>query len=117
MVKDTRRDVFQALADPNRRQLLMKLAQRPQNIQSLASGEGITRQAVSLHLRILLECGVVMFRKQGREKLYDLNTQKLQELDTWFRQMMSLWQTRFQALDQLLAELQQPDGTTDLEHV
>jgi len=107
MVKDIRRDVFQALADPNRRLLLMKLAQRPQNIHSLASGESITRQAISLHLRILLECCVVRSRKQGREMYYDLNPEKLQELNLWYQQMMSLWQTRFDALDNLLAELQQ----------
>ena len=87
----------------------MKLAMCPQNVNMLAEGEGITRQAVSLHLRILLECGVVRYRKQGREKLYDLDAEKMQELDLWYQNMKRLWEQRFSALDQLLASMQAED--------
>lgn len=106
---ETRRDVFQALADPSRRDMLALLARKPQNVNTLASHFDMSRQAVSLHLKILEECGVVSLQKQGRERVCELNKAKLDEVHLWLDEIRRQWEQRFNALDHLLEQLQQAE--------
>ncbi|MGQ8338890.1 ArsR/SmtB family transcription factor [Sunxiuqinia sp. A32] len=106
-----RRDVFQAISDPTRRDILMSLTKEKQNVNMLAEQFDMTRQAVSLHVKYLQECGVIAIEKQGRERYCKLEVQKLSEIADWLEPFRKLWETRFNQLDQLLNELQNKNKT------
>lgn len=105
LTMNTRRDVFQALADPTRRQILTILIQQPQNLNSLAEQFDMSRQAVSLHVKILKECGMISVHKSGREHYCGLEPQKLAEVADWLKPFQKLWENRFNQLDTLLDKL------------
>ncbi|MCK7554207.1 metalloregulator ArsR/SmtB family transcription factor [Chitinophaga sedimenti] len=100
----TRRDVFQAIADPTRREIILMLAQKPLNLNEIADNFDVTRQAVSLHVKILEECGLIMIRQQGRERYCEAQLQQLQEVTDWIGHCRQFWTTQFQALDQYLQQ-------------
>lgn len=102
-----RRDVFNAISDPTRRSILMSLATEPQNMNALADKFDITRQAVSLHVKYLQECGVISVKKEGRERYCRLEAQKLSEVADWLEPFRKIWETRFDQLDALLIKLQE----------
>lgn len=97
-----RRDVFNALADPTRRSILLTLTNGPQNINALAERFDITRQAVSLHVKYLIECEVIRIQQQGRERYCELQAGKLAEVDDWLAPFRKMWEDRFNRLDDLL---------------
>jgi DNA-binding transcriptional ArsR family regulator len=101
----TRRDVFQALADPTRRSILMLLAINAMTPNALAEHFQTSRQAVSNHIQILAECEVVSQKQQGREILYQLEVEKLKEIDVWLEQFRKIWENRFDQLDMVLNNL------------
>lgn len=101
-----RRDVFTALADPTRRSILMSLTNESQNVNALADKFDMTRQAVSLHVKYLQECGVITIKQKGRERYCNLETEKLSEVAEWLKPFKALWETRFNQLDQLLITIQ-----------
>lgn len=101
-----KRDVFNAIADPTRRSILMSLTSEPQNINALADKFDITRQAVSLHIKYLQECKVITIKKEGRERYCNLEVQKLTEVADWLEPFRKMWTGKFNQLDQLLEELQ-----------
>ena len=106
-----RRDVFNAIADPTRRTILMSLTTEPLNVNSLADKFDMTRQAVSLHVKYLHECGVVSIKKEGRERYCNLELQKLTEVADWLEPFRKMWAGKLNQLDQLLGELQsEPKG-------
>ncbi len=100
-----RRDVFNALADPTRRGILLLLTSKSQNVNNLANKFDMTRQAVSLHLKYLQECGVITIKKEGRERYCFLEAQKLAEVADWLEPFRKIWETRFEQLDSLLTQL------------
>ncbi len=100
-----KRDVFQAIADPTRRDILMSLTQESRNVNSLADKFDMTRQAVSLHVKYLQECGVIAIEKKGRERYCSLELNKLSEVSDWMAPFRELWEGRFKRLDNLLDEL------------
>lgn len=100
-----RRDVFQAIADPTRREILRMLIREPQNLSSLAENFKMSRQAVSLHVRILDECDVIEVRKQGRERYCELKPGSLSEIARWLEPFRKLWEDRLDQLDDLLNNL------------
>ncbi len=102
---ETRRDVFQAIADPTRRGILTQLLGQPQNLNALASHFDMTRQAVSLHVKILEECEVIKVKKEGRERYCQLQPEKLAEIAIWMGPFQKMWENRFQQLDNLLDPL------------
>jgi DNA-binding transcriptional ArsR family regulator len=87
----TRRDVFQALADPTRREIIHLIAQRPRNLNTIAENFPMTRQAISLHLKILSECGLIEMAQHGREKYCEVKLEKLGEVQQWLDQYKVLW--------------------------
>lgn len=99
----TRRDVFQAIADPTRRAILALLALQAMTPNALAEHFNSSRQAVSKHIKILTECGVVKQQQTGREIYYHFNAKKMKEIDLWLEQFKKQWEDRFDQLDNLLA--------------
>lgn len=97
-----RRDIFQAIADPTRRAILVLIAVQAMTPNSLAAHFDTTRQAVSKHLRILTECELVKQAYQGREIYYQLEINKMKEIDQWIEQFRKIWETRFNQLDKVL---------------
>jgi DNA-binding transcriptional ArsR family regulator len=97
-----RRDIFQAIADPTRRAILVLIAAQAMTPNSLAEHFDTTRQAVSKHLRILIECELVKQEYQGREIYYQLEIKKMKEIDKWLEQFRKIWEDRFNELDKVL---------------
>jgi DNA-binding transcriptional ArsR family regulator len=100
-----RRDIYQAIADPTRRAILTLLTLGALTPNAIAGHFGSTRQAVSKHLQILAECGAVNQDQRGREIHYQLNIEKMKEIDQWMEGFRKLWEDRFDQLDNLLNDL------------
>ncbi len=101
-----RRDVFQAIADPNRRAILNLLARQNLTLNGIAGHFEISRPAISKHIRILSECGLVAIRSQGRERICEARLERLNEVSTWIEQSRRLWEGRLDRLDAYLKDLQ-----------
>ena len=101
-----KRDVFNAIADPTRRSILISLTNESQNVNALADKFDMTRQAVSLHIKYLQECGVITIEKKGRERYCNIEVQKLTEVAEWLAPFRKMWTGKFNQLDKLLGELQ-----------
>jgi DNA-binding transcriptional ArsR family regulator len=102
---ETRRDVFQAIADPTRRAILLLLASQAMTPNAMAEEFNSSRQAVSKHLQILTECELVKPEQKGREIYYHINPGQMKEIDKWLEQYRKIWETRFNQLDNLLLTL------------
>lgn len=100
-----RRDVFQAIADPNRRAILALLAKQRMTLNGVAENFRISRPAVSKHIRILKECGLVIVLPQGRERYVEARFDKLNEVTQWVEQYRQIWEERFNRLDDLLEQM------------
>lgn len=98
----TRRDVFQAIADPTRRQIIDLLAQESLNVNAIAEKFDVSRQAVSVHVKILSECGLLVIRQEGRERYCEARLSKLSEVASWATQYKKFWEGRFGSLDRYL---------------
>jgi DNA-binding transcriptional ArsR family regulator len=102
----TRRDVFQAIADPTRRAIIQRVAQEPLNLNSVAEAFDISRQAVSKHIQILTECGLVAITQKGRERFCEARLSQLDEVSDWVEKSKTHWVSRFEKLDNYLSEIQ-----------
>ncbi len=100
-----RRDVFQAIADPTRREIINLLAHRSLTPNSVADSFDVSRQAISKHIKILTECGLVVINQQGRERFCYIQPEKLIEVDDWLDGFRKLWEQRFDKLDKVLAKM------------
>ena len=100
-----RRDVFQAIADPTRRAIIVLIALQAMTPNALAEHFDMTRQAVSKHIRILTECQLINHKQAGREIYYQLDTNKMKEIDKWLEQFRKIWESRFNQLDQVLSTI------------
>jgi DNA-binding transcriptional ArsR family regulator len=100
-----RRDVFQAIADPTRRAIITLIALQAMTPNAIAEHFDTTRQAVSKHLRILTECELVKQEHQGREIYYQLEIDKMKDIDKWLEQFRKIWETKFNQLDIVLSTL------------
>jgi DNA-binding transcriptional ArsR family regulator len=103
---ETRRDVFQAIADPTRRQIMEMLAQKSLNLNAIADNFDASRQAVSVHVRILRECGLISIKKQGRERYCEAKLDKLGEVITWVDHCQQFWTKKFNSLEKYLNKVQ-----------
>lgn len=101
-----RRDVFQAIADPNRRAILGLLANQKLSLNGVAQNFNISRPAISKHIKILEECGLVEIQRHGRERYCEVRLDKLNEISKWLEQYRTLWEEKLNALDLYLRELQ-----------
>src|ERR1700754_369512 len=100
-----RRDIFQAIADPTRRAIIALIAMQSMTPNAIAEHFDTTRQAISKHLKILAECDLVKQEYQGREIYYQLEINKMKEIDKWLEQFRKIWESRFEQLDQLLSTI------------
>ncbi len=100
-----RRDVFQAIADPHRRAIIHLLAKQKLSIKAVAEHFPISRPAVSRHIKILTECGLVVVQQKGRERVCEARLDKLDEVATWIEQQQKTWEGRLDRLDEYLNEL------------
>ncbi len=100
-----RRDVFQAIADPTRRAILLLLASQAMTPNAIAEEFHSSRQAVSKHIQMLTECELVKQEQKGREIYYHINSNKMKEIDKWIEQFKKIWETRFNQLDSVLSTI------------
>lgn len=100
-----RRDIFQAIADPTRRAIIALIALQPMTPNAIAEHFDTSRQAISKHLRILTECEMLKQEYQGREIYYQLDIQRMKEIDKWLEQFRKIWDNRFYQLDTLLSTI------------
>jgi DNA-binding transcriptional ArsR family regulator len=100
-----RRDIFQAIADPTRRSIIALIAVQSMTPNTIAEHFDTTRQAISKHLKILTECELVKQESLGREIYYQLEINKMKEIDKWLEQFRKIWEKRFEQLDKLLSTI------------
>lgn len=98
-----RRDVFQAIADPTRRQIIGLLANASLNLNSIADNFGISRPAISRHIRILTECGLITIRQEGRERYCSADLKQLKTVADWTAQYHAFWSGKLDELEGFLA--------------
>ena len=103
---NVRRDVFQAIADPTRREIIHLLSQEALNVNALSENFDVSRQAISLHIKILQECGLVSIRSQGRERYCEAKLDQLHAVSVWVEQYRQHWEKRLDSLENYLAKLQ-----------
>ena len=100
-----KQDIFQAIADPTRRAILTLIAIQALTPNAMAEKFDMTRQAVSKHIKVLQECGLIKPEPAGREIYYHFNAKKMQEIDKWLAQFRGMWESQFNQLDKVLATL------------
>jgi DNA-binding transcriptional ArsR family regulator len=101
-----RRDVFQAIADPTRREIINMIAHESLNLNSIADKFHISRPAISKHIKILTECGLITIKQQGRERHCEAKLQKLNEVSDWVERYRKFWTQKLDALEIYIDELQ-----------
>jgi DNA-binding transcriptional ArsR family regulator len=112
----TTADAFNAVAEPRRRQILDVLAGGERPVNELVDALGLRQPQVSKHLRVLREVGAVAVREEGRRRLYRLNGRALKPIHDWVKEYERTWSERFDALDAVLADLEQKeegDGSSE----
>lgn len=106
MATEARRDVFQAIADPTRREIINLITQKPMNLNAIADNFNVSRPAISQHIKILTECGIVAIRQEGRERFCEPKLEALKEVANWVDQYRSFWDKQFDSLDSYLKKIQ-----------
>jgi DNA-binding transcriptional ArsR family regulator len=99
-----RRDVFQAIADPTRRKIIHTLVQKPMNLNAISGNFNISRPAISKHIKILTECGLVTINQTGRERYCEVNFNSLREVADWIEQYKVFWTQKLDALEKFLEQ-------------
>jgi DNA-binding transcriptional ArsR family regulator len=107
-----RRDVFQAIADPTRRQIINMVAHRSLNLNAVAEEFDVSRPAISKHIKILTECGLIVIRQQGRERYCEARLEQLNEVSDWVAQYKEFWSRKLDALEVYLNQLQAAEQQT-----
>jgi DNA-binding transcriptional ArsR family regulator len=102
---ETRRDVFQAIADPTRRDIIGLIAKNPMTPNSVSDSFDLSRQAISRHIKILTECGLLTLNIQGREYYYSIQPKKLKEVNEWLEPFRNMWEDKFNRLDNVINNL------------
>lgn len=97
-----RRDVFQAIADPTRRRIILKLANGQLNLGEIGQDFGISRQAIAKHIKVLNECGMISVTQKGREQFCEARLSQLDEVVDWVAESRKVWTQRFAKLDKFL---------------
>jgi DNA-binding transcriptional ArsR family regulator len=97
-----RRDVFQAIADPTRRKIISIVARRSLNLNAVAKNFNVSRPAISKHIRILTECGLIVVRQEGRDRYCEAKLRKLNEVSDWVERYRVFWTSKLDALEDFL---------------
>lgn len=99
-----RRDVFQAIADPTRRDIINLLFHETLNLNSIAENFDISRPAISKHIKILTQCGLIEIKKEGRERLCKAQLKSLNQVSEWVEQYRIFWTQKLDALEKFLMQ-------------
>ncbi|MFZ6010787.1 MAG: ArsR/SmtB family transcription factor [Bacteroidota bacterium] len=102
---ETRRDVFQAIADPTRREIIDLLSQQPMNLNAIAQHFDVTRPAISNHIRILNECGIIVIERVGRERFCKIQPDRLKQVSDWIGKYEELWVQKIESFEKYLYQL------------
>jgi len=100
-----RRDAFQAIADPTRRDIITLIARKSLTPNDVADSFTLSRQAISKHIKILTECGIIVVNQQGRERYCSIQASKLDEVHDWLESFRKTWEQRFSRLDNVLTKM------------
>lgn len=109
-----RRDVYQAIADPTRRDIINLIAYRSMNLNSIADNFRMSRPAISQHIKILAECGLVQIRQEGRERFCEATLKPLGEVSDWIERYRRHWAEQYDVLDDVLLRLQKEEAGNTL---
>ncbi len=101
-----RRDVFQAIADPTRREILNMVAFKPLNVNTVAENFDVSRAAIYKHMKILIECGLIDMKQKGRERYCEARLEKLNAVSEWVEQYRQFWESKLDSLELYLEKLQ-----------
>jgi DNA-binding transcriptional ArsR family regulator len=101
-----RRDAFQAIADPTRREILNLLAHQTLNVNTVTENFNVSRTAIYKQIKILTECGLVTITQYGRERFCEANLDKLKEVYDWTEKYRDLWEKRLDSLEKYIEGLQ-----------
>jgi DNA-binding transcriptional ArsR family regulator len=101
---ETRRDVFQAIADPNRRAIIQLISRKTLTLNGVAEHFSVSRPAISKHIKILEACGLLVVVQKGRERYCEPRLEKLREVSDWVEHYRNFWTQKLDLLEQLLAE-------------
>lgn len=104
--KHMHRDVFKAIADPTRREIINLIAHQSMNLNAVADNFDMSRPAVSKHIKILTECGLLVIKQQGRERYCRADLKQLKEVTDWAEQYRRFWTNKLDALDAFLTNEQ-----------
>lgn len=104
-----RRDVFQAIADPNRRAIITLLSKQKLTLNGVAEQFDVSRPAISRQIKILTQCGLITITRQGRERYCEAQLKKLGEVSVWVDQYRDFWTSKLDALERFLVQ----DGRTN----
>ena len=105
MPTEVRRDVFQAIADPNRRKIIDLLARKPLTLNAIADEFNISRPAVSQHIKHLTECGIVEIEQVGRERYCVIKPQNLVPAFLWLEKYQKQWESRIDSFEKYVNQL------------
>jgi DNA-binding transcriptional ArsR family regulator len=103
---ETRRDVFQAIADPTRRQIINLIAHQSMNLNAIADNFDVSRPAISNHIKILNECGIISIEQIGRERYCKIQPANLREVADWVEPLRQLWEQKLDSFEKYLNKLQ-----------
>jgi DNA-binding transcriptional ArsR family regulator len=103
---ETRRDVFQAIADPTRRQIINLIVRQSMNLNAIADNFDVSRPAISNHIKILSECGIISIEQIGRERYCKIQPANLREVADWVEPFRELWEQKLDSFEQYLNNLQ-----------
>lgn len=101
-----RRDVFQAIADPTRRQIINMVAHQSLNVNAVAEKFDVSRTAIYKHIKLLTECGLIEVKQKGRERFCEARLEKLNQVSDWVAQYKQFWEQKLDSLENYLDELQ-----------
>lgn len=102
---ETRRDVFQAIADPTRRAILSLVMANAMTPGAIAENFDAARQTISKHIQILTECQLLKQKQVGREIYYHYNPKKMKEVNDWLQPFRKTWEDRFNKIDDMLEQM------------
>jgi len=100
-----RRDVFQAIADPTRREIINMIASQALNVNTIAEKFDMSRQAVSLHIQILIDCGLIAVKQHGRDRFCEARLDQLSEVSIWVDQYRQHWESKLDKLEKYIEQL------------
>ena len=95
----TRRDVYQAIADPTRRAIINMVASEPHNVNAIAEKFDVSRQAISLHIQLLIDCGLLVVKQEGRERFCKAHLDQLGEVFQWVEQYKQHFEQKLDSLE------------------